>query len=51
MAQTETGQQLLVRLEGRACAFCDDGTLERDEYKGNNAVVCDECGTPTVQSW
>lgn len=39
------------RLFGTPCQFCDDGTLAQGEYKGNDAVVCDACETPAVQSW
>ncbi|MCU4974872.1 hypothetical protein OB955_19315 [Halobacteria archaeon AArc-m2/3/4] len=41
---------LLTTLEGNDCAFCD-GTLTQGRYKGNDAVVCSECETPTVQVW
>ena len=44
-------QQLLGRLEGRDCPACTDGKLARAEYKGNEAVVCEECGTPRAQVW
>lgn len=42
---------MLSALEGRDCAFCADGTLVREAYKGNRAVVCDSCGTPRAQFW
>ncbi|EMA40228.1 HVO_A0556 family zinc finger protein [Halobiforma nitratireducens] len=43
---------VLAALEGRSCPHCDgDGTLERGEYKGNEAVLCDGCETPRVQVW
>ncbi|MCU4740662.1 hypothetical protein OB955_08060 [Halobacteria archaeon AArc-m2/3/4] len=52
MAQSDTaGQQLLSRLEGRKCEFCSDGTLVRGIFKGNAAVICEECDTPAAQSW
>lgn len=47
-SQAET---LLTTLEGRSCEYCDDGTLERGTYEGNRAVVCTECGAPSVQLW
>lgn len=43
--------QLFGCLEGRSCPHCADGTLERDTYKGNRAIVCDGCGTPRAQVW
>ncbi|WP_174811821.1 HVO_A0556 family zinc finger protein [Salinadaptatus halalkaliphilus] len=44
-------RRLLDVLEERPCSFCETGTLERGLYKGNNAVVCDNCGTPRAQLW
>ncbi len=41
----------LTALEGADCAFCAEGELVRDVYKGNAAVVCDACETPGAQSW
>ena len=52
MPRTQSpGRQVLARLEGRACAFCSTGELVRSTYKGNDAVVCEDCGTPRVQFW
>lgn len=52
MAKSQSaGRQMLSLLEGRSCGFCDGGALERAEYKGNEAVVCDQCGTPRAQLW
>ncbi len=45
------GRELLVTLEGRDCQFCADGELVRDEYRGNDAVLCETCGTPIAQLW
>ena len=45
------GHPVLAALEGNACSFCDTGTLVRDCYKGNAAVICDECQTPGAQVW
>ncbi|MFC7205447.1 HVO_A0556 family zinc finger protein [Haloferax namakaokahaiae] len=33
------------------CTYCDEGTLELRSYKDNDAIVCDDCGTPAVQVW
>ncbi|MDQ2049980.1 HVO_A0556 family zinc finger protein [Natronolimnohabitans sp. A-GB9] len=44
-------RQLLAALEGQACPYCTDGTLERGIYKDNQAVVCESCDTPRVQLW
>lgn len=46
-----TSEQLLTILEGTACRYCADGTLEERAYKGNDAVVCSECHTPGAQVW
>ncbi|MFC7166799.1 HVO_A0556 family zinc finger protein [Halospeciosus flavus] len=47
----DTSRSVFETLVGTSCHFCDDGRLARDEYKGNDAVVCDACETPAVQSW
>lgn len=41
----------LAQLEQDSCAFCAGGTLVRERYRGNDAVVCDQCGTPAMQLW
>ena len=41
-------RELLDRLAGTDCPFCD-GSVAHGEYKGNSAVVCGSCGTPTAQ--
>lgn len=46
-----TPRSLLGQLAGADCQFCDDGTLHRDTYKENRALVCDCCETPGVQVW
>lgn len=52
MARTQSTQrQLLVTLRGHECDYCGEGELVVDRYKGNRAVVCDECGTPGAQVW
>ncbi|WP_425600753.1 HVO_A0556 family zinc finger protein [Natrinema longum] len=38
-------------LEGSICTFCEEGELLRDSFKGNDAVICDACGTPGAQVW
>ncbi|WP_338032986.1 HVO_A0556 family zinc finger protein [Haloterrigena salina] len=49
--QSLSGSDLLTRLEHRSCTFCDEGSLVRGQYKGNDAVVCDQCRTPMMQIW
>ena len=46
-----SGRQVLRRLAGRECPLCSAGELVESTYKGNRAVVCDDCGTPQVQFW
>ncbi|WP_321576063.1 HVO_A0556 family zinc finger protein [Halosolutus gelatinilyticus] len=48
-----TGREIgiLDALAGSDCTFCGAGTLDHDVYKGNNAVVCAECGVPGAQVW
>ncbi|MFC4543278.1 HVO_A0556 family zinc finger protein [Halosolutus amylolyticus] len=41
----------LDQLEDTACTFCDSGLLVRNQYKGNDAVVCNNCETPAMQVW
>ncbi len=43
-------REVLALVEGTECAYCQ-GTLVSAQYKGNEAVVCDDCGTPAVQIW
>ncbi|WP_459808223.1 HVO_A0556 family zinc finger protein [Halopiger thermotolerans] len=38
-------------LEGSQCSFCNDGQLVQERYKGNTAVVCENCHTPNAQVW
>ncbi|MFC7097677.1 HVO_A0556 family zinc finger protein [Halobaculum marinum] len=47
-----TGADVLDRLAGDTCVqpTCD-GTLDRQPFKGTDAVVCDDCGTPPVRVW
>ncbi|WP_168927086.1 HVO_A0556 family zinc finger protein [Natronorubrum aibiense] len=57
MAKSQSSQagsdepRLLTLLAGRSCPYCDEGELERDVYKDNQAVVCDSCETPQAQLW
>lgn len=52
MAKSQSANEdVLVALEGRSCDYCEGGTLVADTYKGNSAVVCEDCGTPEVQVW
>lgn len=47
----KTAVSVCDQLVGRSCHFCETGTLVAAEYKGNDAVVCPDCGTPAVQFW
>jgi len=51
VSSPETSESLLATLVGDDCRWCADGTLERGEFKGDDAVVCDECGTPAARVW
>lgn len=33
------------------CSYCEADALARGTYKGNDAVVCEDCGTPAAQFW
>lgn len=50
-SKTRSESSLLEQLEHCSCKFCSDGALVRATFKGNDAVVCDCCGTPAVQLW
>ncbi|MFC4988884.1 HVO_A0556 family zinc finger protein [Saliphagus infecundisoli] len=43
-------EPVLAALEGDDCTHCDSGTLTRDVYKGDDAVVCEACGVPGARS-
>ena len=42
---------LLTTLAGDECRWCATGTLSREEFKGDDAVVCENCDTPAVRVW
>ncbi|ELZ98175.1 hypothetical protein C440_02968 [Haloferax mucosum ATCC BAA-1512] len=42
--------RLLDSFDTDDCTYCD-GDLVVEDYKNNDAIVCDDCGTPAVQLW
>ena len=44
-----TPDELLPRFDGEDCEYCDEGELERRQYKGSPATVCTACDTPQVR--
>ena len=51
-SQRESGSILVLnRIAGTRCPLCDGGTLVREQYKDNRAVVCDQCDVPRAQFW
>ncbi|WP_192498379.1 HVO_A0556 family zinc finger protein [Halorussus halophilus] len=38
-------------LVGDDCSWCANGALTRAEFKGDDAAVCDDCGTPAARVW
>jgi hypothetical protein len=42
---------LLAILVGDDCRWCAHGTLAREEFKGDDAAVCENCGTPAARVW
>lgn len=43
---------LLGRMARRACTHQEcEGILERGRYKGTDAVICNDCGTPALRTW
>jgi len=52
MAKAELGADGILRqLRGTTCPSCEDGTLVLGTYKGNRAVLCEDCETPRAQLW
>lgn len=50
MAETAR-TSVIAELRHTQCRWCASGTLLEARFKGNAALVCDECGTPGVQFW
>ena len=51
VSSQDTSDAVLTTLVGDDCSWCGAGTLAREEFKGDAAVVCEECGTPAVRVW
>ena len=49
--ERDASHVIIDQLTGQSCTFCDGGRLNSEKYKGNQAVVCEDCGTPIVQLW
>jgi hypothetical protein len=49
--QQRSSNTLLASLVGDDCSWCRTGTLAREEFKSDDAAVCDECGTPGARVW
>lgn len=49
--QRDTSDLLLASLVGDDCTWCTAGTLAREKFKGDEAAVCNECGTPGARVW
>ncbi|WP_166035434.1 HVO_A0556 family zinc finger protein [Halorussus pelagicus] len=47
----DASDAVLGALVGDDCSWCATGTLVREEFKGDAAVVCVECGTPAARVW
>ncbi|WP_202932651.1 HVO_A0556 family zinc finger protein [Halorussus salinus] len=47
----DTSDAVLAALVGDDCSWCATGALAREEFKGDAAVVCEECGTPAARVW
>lgn len=41
----------VAALVGGECSWCVNGELKKDEFKGDEAAVCDDCGTPAARVW
>ncbi|SFS68422.1 HVO_A0556 family zinc finger protein [Halostagnicola kamekurae] len=51
LEQTRTETDALEQLASSRCQYCADGTLVLESYRGNDAAVCETCGTPAMQVW
>jgi hypothetical protein len=51
VSSQDTSDAVLAALVGDDCSWCEAGTLAREEFKGDAAVVCEECGTPGARVW
>ena len=48
-SQIKIDEEPISQIVGDACPYCADGTLKRGTYKDNDAAVCENCGTPSIQ--
>lgn len=51
VSSPEADDSLLAALAGDDCRWCATGTLSRRQFKGDDAVVCEDCGTPAARVW
>ena len=52
METLQTGEPLVEQLCDTTCQYDEcAGTLRRETFKGDKAVVCEDCGTPAVRMW
>lgn len=51
VSSQDASEPVLVALVGDECSWCASGTLAREVFKGDEAVVCDDCGTPAARVW
>lgn len=47
----DASKSLLAVLVGDDCSWCATGTLAREEFKGDDAAVCENCETPAARVW
>ncbi|WP_162224350.1 HVO_A0556 family zinc finger protein [Halorussus amylolyticus] len=50
-SRSGTTESMLRSLVGDDCCWCTAGTLTRETFKGDDAVVCENCETPAVRVW
>ena len=51
VASQDASDALLETLVGDGCNWCATGTLAREEFRGDEAAVCEDCGTPAARVW
>lgn len=52
MTSLQAGDPLVEQLRGTVCQYGNcAGTLRHATFKGDEAVVCERCGTPAVRLW
>lgn len=49
--ESMTIDELHAALLSSDCPTCGNGKFVQEMYKGTDAIVCGECGTPRIRVW